>query len=82
MLYAQDSKRLIECMTPKARMRLVFKALYKKFSGGLRALKHGKLKATIQSYEYEQKKICYKEEFMRSGVPRQLVDALLRELEI
>ena len=82
MLYAQDSKRFIAAMEPKARLRLKFKALFKKFSGGLRALKHSKLNRTIQSYEYSHKKMCYKEEFLRNGIPRQLVDALFKELDI
>ena len=82
MLYAQDSRKFIACMEPNARMRLVFKALYKKYNGGLRAMKYSKVKSTIQDFEYSHKKMCYKEEFLRNGIPRKLVDALFKELDI
>ena len=82
MLYAQDSKKFISMMVGQAKMRLMFKMLFKKHSGGLRNLKHSKLKKCIQGYEYMRQKMTIKENFIRSGIPLALVDALLLELGV
>ena len=82
MLYAQDSKKFISLMVGQAKMRLTFKMLYKKYSGGLRNLKHSKLKKCIQGYEYTRQRMVIKENFRRSGIPLALVDALLLELGV
>ena len=82
MLYAQDSRKFIACMEPNARMRLVFKALYKKYNGGLRAMKYSKVKSTIQDFGCMYPKMCHKEELQINGAPRQFMDELLKEVGI
>ena len=82
MLYAQDSKRFIAAMTPNARLRLTFKALFKAYSKTLRAMKHSKLNKTIQSNEYIHKRMIIKEQFLRNGIPRQMIDDLLSGLGV
>ena len=82
MLYAQDSKRFIAAMEPKARLRLKFKALWKVYSKILRGLKHSKLNRSQQSYEYTHKKMIITEQYLRNGIPRTLVYAMFKELGI